>query len=964
MDSHSLHVTLLDGFEVQVGAAPITIQGLRCRQVLAYLVLHCDTATSAERLSDALWGDTPPTSARNSIQRFVSDLRRDLGPARARLASAGNGYRLVLGGDDWCDAAALEQALPQARYALTDGRPSDALSLIGPLPRASAQPLETVEGAFFVSLERTRLTELMADCGEVVAEARLAQGDSAGAINAARGVLEQHPYRERLCITLATALTRSGRATDGLSAIASFRSRLRDELGLDPSPDMVQTELDILLHRDTASPASLRHRPERALRAPRTDPTAPILGRDHVIRRAAELLETERIVTYTGTGGIGKTATALAVIESWQHEHGGTAKFVCFEETTAHGIAAKVGQVVGTSSKAGDDPLGEVLDRVCSEVDLLVLDNCEHIATEVGAFVDQIVTRTSDVRILATSRRPLGKVYEQVLPLKPLDGNASRELLRRQLEHASVAMSDLEADSIVDLLDELDGLPLAIEMAGASLRSVGVRDLLSRWRNDEPAHGHVNSRHRRHESIANAVRSSLEQLDADELALLDLCAFFPTDFDVAAVEALTGAAIQGRLHVLVEHSLLEVNQTDTVTRYRMLVPIRSQIRAQSSALEQDRRKAFITYFSGLSRAALDKMKGIDSRSGVAELRNDLSNIAFAFQLADDAADVESMAAIVHSIGLANGISPSVGAKSHLQEWVEQLRQRSSDPALDSELLATVQTAAAWGLYGSSDGAWYQRWETDDAVDDVETRAMAAIARFSCGESAKAWVLLSGLDLAAASDSYMRAMLCGVGAVIAFEVGAEEGHALTAATVSAAEERPSHGASFFAGLARSTQAFVRGDAASCIEILEAAAEAVDGHELVTLENMGLAGVAMTVGFILRERDPAALLIAILDRYLEQHSLDPASVAMTLDVAVLHLHHSGRTDEAALLLGLLDRLGLSMAILRGARAGLEATIDGDPDLARMRTAGSMKTTFDVLRSVRTSLANVVAATRSSN
>ncbi|MFK8022702.1 MAG: hypothetical protein AB8G26_01955 [Ilumatobacter sp.] len=612
---------------------------------------------------------------------------------------------------------------------------------------------------------------------------------------------------------------------------------------------------------------------------------------------------------------------------------------------------------MGTSSTTEDDPLGEVVDRVCSEVDLLVLDNCEHIATEVGAFVDRVVTRTSDVRILATSRRPLGKAYEQVLPLKPLDGNASRELLRRQLERASVQLSDLESESVVDLLDELDGLPLAIELAGASLRSVGVRDLLSRWRDNEPAQGHVNSRHRRHESIANAVRSSLEQLDADELALLDVCAFFPTDFDVAAVEALAGTAIAKRLHVLVDHSLLEVNQTHTAKRHRMLVPIRSQIRARSNALEHDRRREFITHFSGLSRAALDKMKGIDSRSGVAELRNDLSNIAFAFQLADDAADVESMAAIVRSIGLANGISPSVGAKSHLQEWVKQLRQRSFDPALDSESLATVQTAAAWGLYGSSDGAWYLRWDTGNSIDDVETSAMAAIARFSCGESTEAWQLLRDLDLAAASDSYMRAMLCGVGAVIAFEVGAEQGHALTAATVSAATERPSHGASFFAGLARSTQAFVRGDTASCIDILETTAGEVDGHELVTLENMGLAGVAMTVGFILREHDPAALLIAILDRYLEQHSLDPASVAMTLDVAALHLHHSGRTDEAATLLGLLDRLGLSMAILRSARAGLEAKIDADAELARLRTAGSMKTTFDVLHLVRTALALVV-------
>lgn len=959
MGADSLHLTLLTGFDIRVGSELVSIKGARTCQVLAYMALHQGVTVSPERLSEALWGDEPPASARNSIQRFVSDVRRDLGPARARLASVGNGYRLELRDGDRCDAVALEAALPSAREALADGRPTDVLMLLADVPMTVAEPLASIGGAYFVDGERDRLSELLADVGETRTEAQLAQGDSSGAAIAARRLLDQHPYRERLCITLATALTRSGRANDALDAVVAFRAQARDDLGLDPSPALEQTELDILLHRDVV-PLGLDLASPSSERQTSFERDSELYGRSALIAEAFNLLETRRVVTLSGTGGIGKTSAALAVIDVWHARRGGTARFVSLEDADGPGLVASIGRVVGTSPNADADPLDEIVDRISAQVDLLVLDNCEHIVDEVGIVVDEMVKRDSEVRILVTSRCPLGKVYEALLPLPPLDGGASRSLLRQEVQRAGVDLSSLDEDSISELLGELDGLPLAIELAGASLGVVGVSDLLSRWRTDEVR---PNQRRERHLSIANAVRSSLDRLDTDERRLLALCALFSSDFTAAALEGLGvngGAAL---LQGLCEHSLLEVIQTPASTRYRMLVPIRSEVRSQFGPLDQEHRDAFAAYFSQLSRECLEKMKGTESLIGVTELRSEISNIAVAFNLAEEVNDVATMASIVHSVGLANGMSPSVSAKSHLRGWCERLRERAAANGAGDEFNTMVRTAVAWGLYGSNDGAWYQRWETDSAVDEVETLAMASIARFSCGQSAEAWELLRDLDLTAVSDPYMRAMLCGVGSVIAFEAGASEGTALAAASARAASAKPSHGASFFAGLARSTAALVAGDAAACIGILETAVEAVDGHGLVTLENMGLAGVAMTVGFILGERDPAVLLVGLLDRYLEQHSLDPASVAMALDVAVLQLDRSDRTTDAARLLGLLDRLGLSMAIMRGPRSAVEARIKADDRLAKERLAGSTKTTFEVLRSTRSALAAVAEGNRSS-
>jgi len=200
----SLHVTLLDGFEVRVGPDQVKIKGARCRQVLAYLVLNEGITVSVDRLSEALWGERLPESARNSIQRFVSDLRRDLGGARDRVESAGNGYRLDMGPEDSCDALELERALAPARQALADGRPRDARGLIGDNAYALVEPLASVEGAAFASFERERLSELIADRGEIGVDAMLSEGDVGGAITAGRQLLAQHPYRERLWIALAT----------------------------------------------------------------------------------------------------------------------------------------------------------------------------------------------------------------------------------------------------------------------------------------------------------------------------------------------------------------------------------------------------------------------------------------------------------------------------------------------------------------------------------------------------------------------------------------------------------------------------------------------------------------------------------------------------------------------------------------------------------------------------------------
>lgn len=956
----ALHLSLLDGFAADAGTQRLNITGTRSCQVLAYLALNTGRVVSFAQLSEALWGDAPPASERNSIQRFVSDLRRDLGDCRSRIESWDHGYSLNLGPDDSCDVVELNAVLPLAASALADGRAGEALSLIDSAAAHRGQPLQGLESANFVLVEQLRLAELLADCGELQAQACLAKGDAHGALRGAQRLLEICPYREGLCVVVATALTRLGRANEALNAVARFRATLQHDLGLEVSPVVERLELDILLHKDAPRSEPMHRTQPRSLRpaggAASDTSMSKMFGHGELIGDCLDLLASERVVTLIGTGGIGKTAAAAAVVDSWQREGFGIARFISFDGVSAAGVAAAVGQAVGTSTKNGVDPLGEAVDRICAEVNLLVLDNCEHLAAEVGELVDKILIGSA-VRVVVTSRCPLQKVYEHLLLVEPLSYESSREFLHHQLRRSAVDLDVIESELLDELLTELDGLPLAIEVAAANLRSIGIRELLARWRETDTLPATLNGRPSRHTSVASALRTSIDGLDKGTVEILRQCALFPSDFDLAALEAVTGGdSALVELDRLVHHSLLVVRHGAAGTRYRMLVPVRAEVRRRHDTTPTEWIDRMIEYHAKSARTSLEMMKRNEPARGVAKMRADLANIVFAFDHAELAGDVSSMAEIVAAVGLANGLCPSIGARGHLQEWGERLRGLPSAAAPDPSEAADVWTAAAWGLYGSGNGEWYRRWEAETSVGDPECQAMAAIARFSLGKSAEAWELLEPLALDEVTDPFMRALLCGIGAVIAFEVGVEAGHELTAVAVAAANEQPSPGAAFFATLAQATQAFIYGDFAATIAMLDAAVEAIDGHGLITLENMGRAAIAMTSGTLLRDREPGPVLCELLGRYLDQHSLDPASVAMGLDSAALCLDRAGKTSDAARLVGLLERMGLSMAILRPARVELSEKINSEPAWVTARAEGAVRTTFDVLASTQVALADV--------
>jgi WD40 repeat protein/DNA-binding SARP family transcriptional activator/class 3 adenylate cyclase len=234
---------ILGPLEVDSGAGPIALGGPKQRAVLAHLVIHANELVPAETLVDELWGDEPPENARNTVQAYVSHLRKALG--RERIEWRAPGYILTVDASE-VDAARFDGLVREAKKAL----PVEPSVAIGVLEEA----LSLWRGPALAGLadqpsllaEATRLEDLRLEAQEARVDGLLATGAHARAIGELEVLLAHHPLRESLWRLLMLALYRDGRQADALGAYQRARETLADELGIDPSPELVRLHERIL----------------------------------------------------------------------------------------------------------------------------------------------------------------------------------------------------------------------------------------------------------------------------------------------------------------------------------------------------------------------------------------------------------------------------------------------------------------------------------------------------------------------------------------------------------------------------------------------------------------------------------------------------------------------------------------------------------------------------------------------
>ncbi len=234
---------VLGPLEVDVGNGPASLGGPKQRAVLAHLVLRANQLVSAETLIDQVWGEEPPEKARNVVQTYISHLRKALGPDR--IQSHGPGYRLRLDPSE-LDATLFAELMRDGQKAL----PVDPNVAVATLEDALAlwrgPALADLADQSSLLAEAARLDELRIEAQEARVEGLVAAGAQARAVGELEALVARHPWRESLWGLLVLALYREGRQAEALNAFQRAREVLADELGIDPSPELVRLHERVL----------------------------------------------------------------------------------------------------------------------------------------------------------------------------------------------------------------------------------------------------------------------------------------------------------------------------------------------------------------------------------------------------------------------------------------------------------------------------------------------------------------------------------------------------------------------------------------------------------------------------------------------------------------------------------------------------------------------------------------------
>ena len=485
-----MQVRFFGEFEAVEDGVPVPVRGAKQRTVLALLALHRGQPVSADLLIDALWGDRQVANPVNALQAQIGQLRRTLGATAIVTSDAG--YALDIGPDD-VDASRFEQLVAKGQRLLEEGETAPASTALGEALRLRrGEPLTEFAYAGFADAERSHLAELTLVAIETRAEADLVLGRHGELVGELEALCREHPLRERLWELLMLALYRAGRQAEALRAYTEARDRLVDELGIDPGPALRELEARILAQDPSlaaAGPAGLAAVPAPMATGNLRERLSSFVGRTGELQELTEAVRSSRLVTLIGPGGVGKTRLALESAATLREEHRDGAWLVEFASVTepdgvAPAVASALGAAVaGLVGLPSPDSTVELIVRFLAGRSLLVVfDNCEHVIDQAAALAETLAGTVPGLRLIATSREPLGVPGEVLVSVGPLALPAAVELF---VDRARAVRPGFTADGhtrpvINDICRRLDGLPLAVELAAARLRSLTLATLAER----------------------------------------------------------------------------------------------------------------------------------------------------------------------------------------------------------------------------------------------------------------------------------------------------------------------------------------------------------------------------------------------------------------------------------------------------------------------------------------------------
>jgi predicted ATPase/DNA-binding SARP family transcriptional activator len=656
-----LRVTLLGGLRVTRGADALTVAGARLQGLLVRLALGGGRPVDPAVLVDAIWAQEPPADSAHALHALVSRLRRALG-SPGDVTQVAGGYRLAVDGSA-VDAVRFERLAADGRSRLTAGDASAAVETLGQAVALwgadiGAEPPAVAAVAPAVAARLAHLSvEAVTDLAD--AEMRLGRADAAAARLTA--LLADRPVHERAAALLMDAFAAQGRQAEALAVYERVREALADLLGTDPGAALRARHLGLLRSADDRA-APQRAAPPGNLPAP----AAGFVGRDDDLARIERLLTAGRLVTVTGPGGAGKTRLAVEAAHrrSLDHPDGvWIIDLVSAAEPAEVGTAVLAGMglrgdaMFQARRRAGGDDLDVLTEQFGGRDILLLMDNCEHLIDAVAHLVAALLARCAGLRVLATSREPLAIDGEALVPLGPLpipdlhtglDQARGTASVRLFAERAAAVRPGFAADAstlptIVRVVRSLDGMPLALELAAARLRTLSLADLAAglsdRFRLLGTGSRAALARHR---TLRAVIAWSWDMLDSDARTVAQRISVLPGGVTPASATAVCegthvpAAEVPDLLAALVDRSLLQL-EPDT-GRYRMLETIREY------GLEQvagpDARDRAATHFTDLAVQQDPLLRGPGQQQALRVLRADYDNVLAALRHRCDAGEAD------------------------------------------------------------------------------------------------------------------------------------------------------------------------------------------------------------------------------------------------------------------------------------------------------------------------------------
>ncbi|MEU1231946.1 BTAD domain-containing putative transcriptional regulator [Streptomyces sp. NPDC005828] len=682
-----------DGTDLAVG-------GPRVRALLTVLVLRAGRIVPVADLVDEVWhGDEPPADAPAALQALVGRLRRALG--RDRVVSAEGGYRLDARPED-VDARRFERLAVEGMAAADPARAAALLDEALGLWRGPALADLPDRDAEAARWEARRL-----DARRARLDAALALGRADAALPELTSLCAAHPLDEPLQALRIRALRDTGRAAEALAAYESVRRALATRLGTDPSPALRA------LHAELLAPEPDRPPVRGNLRARLTS----FVGRDEEMALVRDDLRGARLVTLLGPGGAGKTRLSQEAAERaggdwpdgvWVAELAPVRDPEAVPEAVLAAVGARETVLRGAGAeelRGGGDPSPRTSSRGCPIARLvehcagrrmlLLLDNCEHLVGAAAELAETLLARCPELRVLATSREPLGVPGEALRPLGPLPTGMALRLLGERGAAVSPGFR-VEDDPVAagEVVRRLDGLPLAVELAAARLRMLTLRQIADRL---DDRFRLLTSGARtvlpRQQTLRAVVDWSWDLLDDPERAVLRRLSIFMGGCDLEAVEAVCasdegtdgkgdahgaaagephpgadaagevdptrpvrdrpvdGQSVLDLLGALVDKSLVVAAPGETGMRFRLLETVaeyageRLDEAGERAAVE----RRHLTYYRELARRTDPELRGSGQAAAIARFGAEYGNIRTALRRAVDAREEDEALVLVHSL---------------------------------------------------------------------------------------------------------------------------------------------------------------------------------------------------------------------------------------------------------------------------------------------------------------------------